>query len=587
DPDAAAVPADLRALSTSTGWVPVAVSMVRWEDGSGDDAADDRHYATEAAAFHTVDPAVLYLWIIEHGSPFAAGEPGSIDEAVPWGDGRHAGLSWVEGADRYLFQASALDDRLEAPTGSALKEAARSMTPGPNGWDLPGAELVARDHNDGPESGTDGEAGYAQITWAPRTGGKLDTSRIVSQTTRRGDLTDMISELHEASSLGQVRLVRARDGTMRFVIDEGELGRYALASVGSTVVNWQGPGGPALDQLVTETEILDGTDWDRAWIDAAGVVGAWVAESGDTTPAVRLAPDSSWKPISALDPSLWSPMERFESRTQGASVPRARRWIGAFQAAGSTSALPEVVVSVETSDSRAPLYICEGSWVATTLGSDACASRDPGAAPGPGSSFLVSGNRWYISLSSPNMGLGDLSAFSNGLEPRGDVVNGFDHADPAYRLTFESDEPAHWGEMVTSTWVRDDLELWLRIWTTDHGSVIERIGNMAAAGFLTPLEDDRYLIRWPEETRITWYDEAGNYEATVGWTSPVRGGPPSEANMVEAAIELIEGLTEIDRDEWRSLIESVNEPYVDPYSASLELSEEEFRGEFMSDSGEE
>ncbi|MDH3302739.1 MAG: hypothetical protein OES24_19750, partial [Acidimicrobiia bacterium] len=46
DPDAAAVPADLRALSTSTGWVPVAVSMVRWEDGSGDDAADDRHYAT-------------------------------------------------------------------------------------------------------------------------------------------------------------------------------------------------------------------------------------------------------------------------------------------------------------------------------------------------------------------------------------------------------------------------------------------------------------------------------------------------------------------------------------------------------------
>lgn len=565
DVDAAAVPPELRALSTSSGWVPIAVNQVRLPSRTDEGDAEDQHYASEAAAFHTADSGVLYLWIVEHGSPFGKGEPSSIDAADPWGDERHSGLSWVEDDRRFLLEASALHGN--APTGSALKDVARSMTPGEAGWSLPGAELVGRQLNDGPEPASSADSNYVQITWAQAAADGIDMSRTVAQTTRRGSLTDMIYELHEASSLGPVRLLRADDGTVRFVMDEGETERYGLALFGSTVVNWQGPGGPAMDRLVTETEILDRDDWNMAWAEAGRLVGEWVDRRGDATPPVRLVPDSSWDVISAVDPSLWSPMERFESRSLAGSVPSRRRWLGAFQVADTTSPLPDVVVRVEASDGPAPSYICEGSWVATTLGSEACASSSPRETSGPGSSFLVSGDGWYINLSSPNMSIGDLAAFSNDLEARGgEVFNGFDHLDADYRLMFESDQPEQFGEPVTSTWRRGGIEQTVRLWSIDRGSFLDWMVQGTASGSVTPLENDRYLITWPGQARLVRFDAEGGYEVNVTWRVGDRDTPDPDDASVAAATELIENLTEIDRDEWRSLIEPVNEPFVDPFA---------------------
>ncbi len=574
DADAETIPAGLRALSMSSDWAPISVSFVNLNGVTEDEDGEDRHRTTEAAAFYTTDPAVLYLWTVERNSPFAEGEAGSIDDANTWGDDLHSGLSWVEGDGRYRFQASGLDDRRQAPTGSALKDVARTMSRGPDGWDLPGADLVARDVDEGTAPADAEHQGYAQITWAPRTNGGFDLSRRVTQTTRRGDLTDMISELGEAGSLGQIRLLTAGDGTTRFIIDEGEAQRYGLALVGATVVNWQGPGGPAMDELILQTEFADGDEWNRVWADAGEELAAWLSEEGDSTPAVRLVPDPSWQPIAAVDPSLWSPLEQLENRSQGAEPPGTRRWLGAFQAVDETTSLPDVVVSVETSDGAAPLYLCDGVWVATTLGPEACASRDPSVERGPGSSFLVSGDRWYVNLASSDLELDELAAFSNQLEPRGDVVDGFDHTGDAYRLTFETDEPAQWGQMVSSAWQRDGIELWLRIWETDRGQVLQRLTNLAGFGVLARLQDDRYLIRWPDDTRIFWYEENGGYEVTVGWRADDPASPDEET-IIDTATELIDGLTEVDRDRWRELIEPVNEPYLDPFSVSIEVGGDE------------
>lgn len=193
-------------------------------------------------------------------------------------------MSWTDGTDRLGLEGFNVDN-------DALRTAAVSLTRAANGWELPGAVVLAAE-----PAGPQPEAQTVRVELASKAGdGTIDLSSTVAQYTTAGSEGDFYRHLSNASSLGTTTQIEI-DEHRGYIMTGGEL-PYALVYHDGYVTHWQ-PDNPTteLASLVQSVRSVSETDW----LQATGR-GAEDPAPEQSSPAELSAPTG----LDQLGPDQW------------------------------------------------------------------------------------------------------------------------------------------------------------------------------------------------------------------------------------------------------------------------------------------
>ena len=529
------------------------------------------------------------------------------DAAVEVGDGRVM-MAWLDG-DRHLgLQGYGVDQE-------SLRSVAEALVATDDGWTLPGSEPLVAD-----AGGAVGPSESVQVAYSPLSpDGIADLSIRVTAVHRRGTEADLWRELFEASGIGSVAetVVAGHPG---FVIT-GPFGSHGLVHGDGWVTSWQTTG-PEVDlaELLETIRTVDVTEWDRA-VDGVDRVVSEAVEAAIADPGAGLtAPDPAddpalpryllpdpWTFTFVTDMGLWSAEERAQREAlNAANAPpggfteliRTQGFAGPNTASDGLAAppveLPDFLVQVHRRQNDEPLRFDPGEAEPFPFaGLDGFIERfegfDPTAEGGwrTETRIVAAQGPLVLTIEAPLRTEDEMRRFAEGLSiPGGDLARGVRSAAGDATLLLElpgdSGDRAHfyrrWLAGYTTGEPGDD-EPQASLWVEAMGFDRMRLELLRARwrGLdYQPVAGGRYLADQYERPRSVVLDDDGAPVATedpaaIERTSVLRYDPDAQilvrldlAGDLDAAIALLEQLTETDLDTWRELVEPFNAKPLQP-----------------------